>query len=419
MKKKNIIITLLVLIVICLESKSFAKGEAGFTVDKTDIMPNDEFTVSLDINDTKVAAYTVWIYFDEQKLECIEKKDSINIAGNKIIYTWVSETGEDKTLSKILDLKFKAKQDGNALFSLIGEFYDENGDRINMEYNQLEINIGGNKEEEQDEKIEKDIKTTEKNNANLEIMRLNQENIEPEFSSDIFQYYLVVDEKIKNIDVTAIPENENSNVKITGNQNLKNGLNIIKILVTSEDKSNTNEYTINVTRTNNINETNTDLETLAVEENILEPEYQSNIMNYKIDISKDTNKINILAVPSDNEASVEIIGNDNLKTGDNKVKINVTAKDGITTKQYVINVHRRNNEEEIEKQKEEQEIIENANNVLANIEQDKEEENIENSTNKEEIEQDKSSIVSIIGIVVSILVVGITVIRIVKRRKVM
>lgn len=417
MRKKVIVLSLLILFILCISSTILARSEVGFSVDKKDILINDQFTLSVNVEDAQIAAYTIWIYFDTEKLECLEKKDNINIIGDKIIFTWFSEAGKNQEMEKIIDLKFKAKQEGSVLFSLVGEFYDQNGKKIDMKYNQLEIQIG---QKDNIAKIEADgtennlVRTEEKNNANLEIMRLNQEGIEPDFSPNINEYYLVVDEKIKNLDVMAIPANIKADVRISGNENLKKGLNTVKILVTSEDKTKRKEYIINVTRTNNVDSANTDLETLAIENVILTPEYQANITEYNVEVSKDTNELNILAVPSDEDARVEIIGEKRLKTGDNSVKIVVTARNGITTKDYKINVHKRTDNEEVLKKQEQIDKMEESNQIMK---QKEKEEGLEKIENEEETKQDKHNVISIIGVVLAIMVIGITVLRIVKRRK--
>ena len=417
MRKKIIVLILVMLFIVSICSTILARSEVKFSVDKKEILIDNEFTLSVNVEDAQIAAYTIWIYFDTEKLECLEKKDSINIIGNKIIYTWFSEAGKNQEVEKIIDLKFKAKQEGSVLFSLVGEFYGQNGKKIDMKYNQLEIQIG---QKDNIAKIEADgtennlVRTEEKNNANLEIMRLNQEGIEPDFSPNITEYYLVVDEKIKNLDIIAIPANIKADVKISGNENLKKGLNTIKILVTSEDKTKRKEYIINVTKTNNVDSANTDLETLAIENVILIPEYQANITDYSVEVSKDTNELNILAVPSDEDARVEIIGEKRLKTGDNSVKIVVTARNGITTKDYKINVHKRTDNEEVLKKQEQIDKMEESNQIMK---QKEKEEGLEKIENEEETKQDKHNVISIIGVVLAIMVIGITVLRIVKRRK--
>lgn len=443
MKKKITILILTLIIAVSVCGKVLAKTEVRLTVDKTEIMPNEEFTVSVDMENAQVAAFNIWIYFDTEKVECLEKKDSINIVDNRIIYTWSSETGKNQNLGKVLDLKFKAKQEGSSLFSLVGEFYNQSGEKLNMEYNQLEVQIGKenstekgisngttqqagtsgeqstNENSSQSGALQGEAanQQADKSNANLDIMRLGQEGIVPDFSPEITEYYLVVEENIKSLDVTAVPQNSNANLKITGNKNLKNGLNTVTILVTSEDKTNQKEYTINVTRTNDVAGTNTDLEALAIENNTLVPEYQANVTGYSVEVSKDTDKLNVLAIPSDEEASVEITGNDELKTGDNRVEIKVTARNGITTKKYVVNVHRRTDEEEMAKANEQSEIINEANELLEQIEHNEEAENLEEKTESEESKQDGNVAISVIGSVLAVMTIGITVLRIVRSEK--
>lgn len=421
MKKRFLIIfnlIFLLLIVFCTQSK--AESKINLTCNKDIIKKEDEFKVIADINNADIAAFTGWIYFDNEKVDCLTKMDNINILENRIIYTWYSDTGRNKSLTELLELNFKAKENGIATFSIIGEFYNENGEEIDIQYNNLDVNIG--KEEKIDGKSENttESQNVSNDNANLEIMRLNQEGITPNFDPNIQEYYLVLDENIDHIDVTAIPENIQSKVTITGNKNLKNGKNVINIEVTSKDKTTVKNYKINVTKTNNISKTNTNLETLAIENYELNPEFNNNTTNYNVEISKDTNTLNILAIPSDMDAKVEVAGNENLKQGDNKVIITVYAEDNITVKKYNINVYKRNEDEETKYKENEQKEIEEANNILQKmntegiinsnemVDEPESEQNEDWMKNKE-IE---NKIFMIVGSVISLIVLGIVIIRI-------
>lgn len=421
MKKRFLIIfnlIFLLLIVFCTQSK--AESKINLTCNKDIIKKEDEFKVIADINNADIAAFTVWIYFDNEKVDCLTKMDNINILENRIIYTWYSDTGRNKSLTELLELNFKAKENGIATFSIIGEFYNENGEEIDIQYNNLDVNIG--KEEKIDGRSENttESQNVSNDNANLEIMRLNQEGITPNFDPNIQEYYLVLDENIDHIDVTAIPENIQSKVTITGNKNLKNGKNVINIEVTSKDKTTVKNYKINVTKTNNISKTNTNLETLAIENYELNPEFNNNTTNYNVEISKDTNTLNILAIPSDMDAKVEVAGNENLKQGDNKVIITVYAEDNITVKKYNINVYKRNEDEETKYKENEQKEIEEANNILQKmntegiinsnemVDEPESEQNEDWMKNKE-IE---NKIFMIVGSVISLIVLGIVIIRI-------
>ena len=404
---------ILIIFFTVLSLKCFADAEITLDSSVDNIQKNEEITVTVNIQNESIAAYTIWLYYDNEKVECISDEENINIMEDKIICTWFSETGKNQNLEDLTNIKFKAKQDGVALFNIIAEIYDENGKEIGIKYNQTEVTIGEEKQTSNTEKIEQLTENASKDDdATLAIMRVNKEGINPDFDNTIKEYYLIVDENVKKLDITAVPTNNEAQVTITGNENLKNGLNKIKINVTSKDKSTTNEYVINVTKTGNAENANADLENLAIEYFELIPEFNKNITNYYVEIANEVGKLNILAVSSDESAKVEISGNENLKIGDNKIVISVTAKNGVTTKQYNINAHRRSDEEEIKHEEEQQNIIEEANVVLEqigieNTEIDENKENYEDSEINKKVEYD---IITIVGSILAIIVIGVVII---------
>ena len=112
----------------------------------------------------------------------------------------------------------------------------------------------------------------------------------------------------------------------------------------------------------NVEASNTNLETLAIENVLLYPVFDNNITNYDTEVSKDVEKLNILAIPENENAKTEIIGNNNLKEGKNLIKVIITAQDGITKKEININVYKRNSKEEdnyLEKQRQNKQKLEN------------------------------------------------------------
>lgn len=398
--------------------KCFAEAEITLDSSVDNIQKNEEITVTANLENENIAAYTIWLYYDSEKVECISDEENINVLEDKIICTWFSETGKNQNLEELTNIKFKAKEDGIASFNIIAEIYDENGKEIGIKYNQTEVRIGEEKQVSNTEEIEPIIGNDSKDDdARLGIMRVNKEGINPDFDKNIKEYYLIVDENVKKLDITAVPTNNGAQVTITGNENLKNGLNKIKIKVISKDKSKTNEYIINVTKTGNAENANADLENLAVEYFDLIPEFNKNITNYYVEVANEADKLNILAVSSDESAKVEISGNENLKIGDNKIIVSVTAKNGVTTKQYYISVHRRSDKEEIIHEEEQQNIIEEANVVLEQMEV----ENTEMAENKEKYEESQKNktleynIIAIAGSIFAIIVIGVVVIKIISK----
>ena len=400
---------------------SNAKSKVTLNINEDILENGEEFSLSINANDFETAACTIEIYYDKEKVECISEMDNINVLDNKVIYTWVSDTGNNKEIDEILKINFKAKQDGISTFAATGEFYNQKGEEQEIEYESTDIKIGSD-----DSNNENNIDTESKeenvssNNADLDIMRVNIEGISPNFDKNITEYYLIVDETIKKINITAIPLNRKAQVQITGNDNLKSGKNIIQIEVTSKDKTNTKNYTINITKTSNPEKANTNLETLAVEGFTLDPEFDNNITTYSIKVPNNYESVNILAIPESTKAKVEIKKSEELQVGNNTVQIKVTAENGITSKTYDIEVYRRNEkEDEVAKQEQEkseeisQKVLEEkqANNDISNNSSG------ENNTNDIEINGNNIDYITIIGTLLSCATIFIVTMKIIKNKK--
>ena len=356
--KKVISIILIFMIVILLNTSisniSLATESLTIKTDNQTIQKNENFKIYINIGSISVASYTLNIYFDNDKLEYISGPENTNVVNNRIINIWYDKTGGNNTRQNqdIATFEFKAKETGVANFNLTGELYDSNGSRINIDNtnenpvnfskSSLQINII----EQEENSIELNTIAGENNNSLLKVMRLDKEGLIPEFSPDIKDYYFIVDLDTNNLEVTAIPEATNANVQISGNQDLKEGLNTILIKVTSRDNTSKSIYTINVTKTGDKEAANSNLETLAIENVMLEPIFDVNILNYKASVSNNTENLNVFAVSENINGKVEVTGKDDLKEGDNLVRVRVTAHNGYSFKDYIVNVHRRTKEED-------------------------------------------------------------------------
>lgn len=178
----------------------------------------------------------------------------------------------------------------------------------------------------------------EKKSENADLRVLKIENMEPEFSKDVTEYYLTVDLEIDKIDIEAYSDSEKASVDIQGNNDLQEGENKIEIVVTAE-AGNQKTYYIYVTKIDNAKMANANLQTLEIEGASISPKFKNNIYSYNVTIDKNTKKLNILAKPENEKSKIEIVGNSNLKEGENIIKIIVTAEDGTTTRTYKINAY--------------------------------------------------------------------------------
>ncbi|HIU51509.1 MAG TPA: cadherin-like beta sandwich domain-containing protein [Candidatus Merdicola faecigallinarum] len=265
---------------------------------------------------------------------------------------------------------------------------------------------------------EKEEGSLDPNNTKLKIFRLDKEGMNPVFDPNITEYYFIAGPDVQNLLVTAIPENEKANVKITGNVNLKQGINMITIEVTSENQTKKQEYKIQVTKTDDVEKANASLETLAIENYDLLPSFDPNHTNYQIEVNDTTESVKILAIPQKIGAQVKIEGGQSLDFGKNKILVTVIAENGITIKKYEIQVYRRNEEEEkIWQEQKKVNAVQLNTKINTNSEEIKEESNQieEEFINENQDEQKENSIFFISAVV--IIALGIISFVIYQRRK--
>ncbi len=341
-----LIITIFMIILFSYPLKSRALENATFYLqsDKDNVIIGDEFEVSLNLKGINTSAYSIEIFFDTTKLEFISGPENSNVIGNKVKIVWYDSNGGTEVKQRELEkLKFKSIAPGIADFDVNGEFFDENINLMQTDFENFQIEI-----------LEQDVaegvngrSIQKQNSTQLKSLRLNVEGIVPDFETDIYDYSLTLPEQlkeIKDIEVQTIAENENAKIEVSGNKNLKDGLNIINVVVTNQGKS--QEYKIKVTKTQNLEMANTNLENLAIEYAILSPEFNEQITRYNTQVANEINQLNILAIPENEKGKVEILGNNNLNEGNNKIEIKVTAPNGFTQRIYEINVYKRNKQEE-------------------------------------------------------------------------
>ena len=340
------VITIFMIILFSYPLKSRALENATFYLqsDKDNVIIGDEFEVSLNLKGINTSVYSIEIFFDTTKLEFVSGPENSNVIGNKVKIVWYDTNGGTEAKQGELEkLKFKSIAPGIADFDVNGEFFDENINLMQTDFENFQIEI-----------LEQDVTEgvngraiQNQNSTQLKSLRLNVEGIVPDFETDIYDYSLTLPEQlkeIKDIEVQTIAENENAKIEVSGNKNLKDGLNIINVVVTNQGKS--QEYKIKVTKTQNLEMANTNLENLAIEYAILSPEFNEQITRYNTQVANEINQLNILAIPENEQGKVEILGNNNLNEGNNKIEIKVTAPNGFTQRIYEINVYKRNKQEE-------------------------------------------------------------------------
>lgn len=179
---------------------------------------------------------------------------------------------------------------------------------------------------------------TKSSDATLKALKIDREGLTPSFNRYTYTYTLSVGSDVDSIKVTASPNHSKARYSVSGNTNLKNGDNTVYITVTAENGA-TRTYKIIVTRAENPEKANAYLENIIVENAKLKVDFSREVLEYELeDVAGKVEKLDISVFPENQNATFEISGNENLKTGLNEIKILVTAEDKKTTKEYILKV---------------------------------------------------------------------------------
>lgn len=187
---------------------------------------------------------------------------------------------------------------------------------------------------------EDDNKTDEKSsNKNLSSLKIDGIDIIPTFNKDTTQYTAHVDGDVDELKINAKAEDSKAKVAIEGNKGLKEGDNIIKVKVTAEDET-TRTYFITVTKGEGIEvDTKLKLTQLSIDRVNFEDTFKPDIYSYDLDLTSYVKKLDITATPSQEDATVDISGNEDFKEGQNVIIILLTSADGSETATYQIRVN--------------------------------------------------------------------------------
>ena len=186
-------------------------------------------------------------------------------------------------------------------------------------------------------------------NSNLSSIEIAEGVISPEFSKTVKEYIVNVPYEVTKLSIAATPEHSKGTVTINGNDELKVGENLIEIIVTAEDSS-TDKYTIKAIRAKQ----ELSLQTLSiyyVNENgekvelKLDPQFSFDVYSYSVNdiLAHTIQSLSVEAKANAENAKVEIVGNDELKSGTNEItiKISVTDEAGLEEqKTYTIKVQK-------------------------------------------------------------------------------
>lgn len=168
---------------------------------------------------------------------------------------------------------------------------------------------------------------------------LKIENEQLEFNPNIESYSLTTNNSYIIINGNVI-EDASTNFNLKNNKiDLKYGQNKIEIPVVNK-LGTKRTYVINVNREEN-KSNNTNIKSLSINDN--EIKIKKGIYEYKVDLDYEQDTLDINYELEDDKATLDQVGNKDLKVGENKIKIIVTAENE-EKKEYTIIVNRKEKE---------------------------------------------------------------------------
>ena len=191
----------------------------------------------------------------------------------------------------------------------------------------------------------KDVKTyvvivtrKQSNDSTLKTLSIDETVLNESFSPSVKNYTASVSNSVTQITVNATANDEKAkSVTGTGVVNLHTGDNVVNVVVTAEDNT-TSTYKITVNRAKS---TNAYLKSIGLSGGYtLNPTFDKDTIEYNVNVSNATTNILVSAEKEDSTATVTGTGNTPLNTGNNVVKLVVTAEDTSVTKTYTLNIFR-------------------------------------------------------------------------------
>lgn len=344
-------------------------------------------SLAFNINTVKAATATI----TENKT--VTEGDSVTITANVTAGAWnlklagagqekglVGQTSETSNASASTKITFTASKVGTYNFTLTGDITDYDTDATTTIDKKCTITVKEKEKEPEQVKKEEPVKEepatpTKSSNNKLKVLGIKPNGFK--FKQGTTKYYVTVPNDVDKVEVYAEKQESSQKISGTGDVNLKEGSNTVKVVCTAEDGT-TKTYTMYITRekaeeiAEPINENQKEEQTTNEEEQQEEPEEEEYLIEKGIGITNfnivaktekgedlavellpaftETEYEYQLAVPlnvielqitveaQEGTPEVEIMGNKNLVEGENL--ITVMVKLGEETKVYNITVNK-------------------------------------------------------------------------------
>ena len=162
--------------------------------------------------------------------------------------------------------------------------------------------------------------------SSLKDILLSDESLDPTFDPGTHEYTIKVPEELSQITITGVLNDQSATLLGNGTYDITDDF-TVNLVVTAEDGNKTT-YKVNIVRDI---PASSFLKSLIIKNGELYPDFHKLITSYTILVPNEVRTLDMIYLPEDEKATVQVTGNENFKVGTNKVHIIVTATDGSQT----------------------------------------------------------------------------------------
>jgi hypothetical protein len=177
--------------------------------------------------------------------------------------------------------------------------------------------------------------------ATLRDLTLSGVRISPVFASGTLTYTANVANNVSSTTISATKNDSTATIVVAdlGWKSLTVGKNTFTVHITAEDGTTKKEYTVTVTRAASSDASLSDLTLSGV---TLSPTFDEDTLTYVSSVTNDVKSTIVEAATNDETATISAddLGSKSLSVGKNIITVTVTAEDGSTKKEYIVEVTR-------------------------------------------------------------------------------
>lgn len=244
-----------------------ASAVVSITTGEDEVLKGDTFSVMVTLESAdEIGNVEMFVVFDSSKVSLVDSgKYTTGGDGLVLISDW---NGSASNTRKKYTLKFKAKKKGTCKFSVGDQpaiYLADSEEQMSVSSVNMEVKVVNKKTEEEQEDTTQEVAVSEKPTSDkmavLQNIVLAEGTLMPEFNKDITAYRVILPNEVTKLSLSALPESDEAEVSIKGNDNLIVGENIVSITVKALNGAK-KEYTITAVREVEMPET---LENTALE----------------------------------------------------------------------------------------------------------------------------------------------------------